>query len=139
MASDILGKPYPGILSMQIHSRHVGEANIVAPKGRIDHANSEAFHAALAPHVDECSSAGNLLVFDMAGVDYISSAGLRCFMLAAKQARTQGGTIVIAAMQPIVREIFEISRFTLLFESFASVREAVATVAPDALADLDPR
>ena len=73
----------------------------------------------------------------MANVEYISSAGLRCFMLAAKQARTQGGTIVIAAMQPIVKEIFEISRFTLLFESFGSVREAVSAIAPNSLSALD--
>lgn len=122
---------------MQIQSRRVGEANIVAPLGRIDHANSEEFRRALGPHVDECSAEGDRLVFDMAGVDYISSAGLRCFMLAAKQARAQGGTIVIAAMQPVVKEIFEISRFTLLFESFGSVREAVATIAPAALPTLE--
>ena len=122
---------------MQIYSQHVGEANIVAPKGRIDQATSEEFRMALAPHVQECSSTGNLLVVDMSGVDYISSAGLRCFVTAAKQARTQGGTIVVAAMQPTVQEIFEISRFTLLFEFFSSVREAVATVAPGALAHLD--
>jgi len=122
---------------MQIRSRHVGEANIVAPHGRVDHANAEAFQNALAPHVEECKTAGNLLILDLSGVEYISSAGLRCFMLAAKQARTQGGTIVIAAMQPVVREIFQISRFTLLFESFDSVREAVATMAPDALPHLE--
>ena len=35
-------------------------------------------------------------------------------MLAAKQAKAQGGPLVVAALQPLVREIFEISRFTLV-------------------------
>jgi anti-sigma B factor antagonist/stage II sporulation protein AA (anti-sigma F factor antagonist) len=47
-------------------------------------------------------------------------------MLASRQARAQGGTIVVAALQPLVREIFEISKFTLLFRCFASVAEALA-------------
>jgi anti-anti-sigma regulatory factor len=60
-------------------------------------------------------------------------------MLAEKQAKSQGGTIVVAAMQPVVKEIFEISRFTLVFATFATVREAVAKVSPSALKTLDPR
>jgi anti-sigma B factor antagonist/stage II sporulation protein AA (anti-sigma F factor antagonist) len=54
-------------------------------------------------------------------------------MLAEKQAKAQGATIVVAAMQPVVKEIFEISRFTLIFETFATVREALARFSPTAL------
>jgi anti-sigma B factor antagonist/stage II sporulation protein AA (anti-sigma F factor antagonist) len=65
-------------------------------------------------------------VLDLGAVDYVSSAGLRVLMLASRQARAQGGTIVIAALQPVVREIFEISKFTLVFPCFATVAEALA-------------
>jgi anti-anti-sigma regulatory factor len=54
-------------------------------------------------------------------------------MLAEKQAKAQGGTIVVAAMQPVVKEIFEISRFTLVFETFPTVGEALAKLSPAAL------
>jgi anti-anti-sigma regulatory factor len=54
-------------------------------------------------------------------------------MLAAKQARKQGGTVVVANLHSVVREIFEISRFNLVFECFSSVREALAAAAPRAL------
>ena len=110
---EIKNKIYDGIL-------------VLSPEGRIDHANSENFRTGLGPFVDRCKSDGERIVLDLAGVDYISSAGLRCFMLAEKQAKAQGGTIVVAAMQPVVKEIFEISRFTLVFETFATVREALA-------------
>jgi hypothetical protein len=39
----------------------------------------------------------------------------------------------------VVREIFEISRFTLVFETFASVRDALARLSPGALAVFDAR
>ena len=87
--------------------------------------------------VERCASGGKKLVLDLAGVDYISSAGLRCFMLAEKQAKSQGGTIVVASMQPVVKEIFEISRFTLVFATFATVRDAVAKLSPAALKALE--
>ena len=49
-------------------------------------------------------------------------------MLAGKQARTQGGRIMIAAMRPLVAEIF--SRFTMLFEIYPGVREALTAASP---------
>ena len=122
---------------MQIRSKPYGDVLVLMPEGRIDHANSETFRSSLAPYIEKCASGGQKLVLDLAGVDYISSAGLRCFMLAEKQAKAQGGTIVVAAMQPVVKEIFEISRFTLVFATFATVREALAKLSPAALKALD--
>lgn len=118
---------------MQIRNKTYGDVLVLSPEGRIDHANSEEFRQALGPFVERCSANGERLVLDLAGVDYISSAGLRCFMIAEKQAKAQGGTIVVAGMQPVVNEIFEISRFTLVFETFASVRDALARISPAAL------
>jgi anti-anti-sigma regulatory factor len=58
-------------------------------------------------------------------------------MLARKQAKAQAGTLVVARLQPVVREIFEISRFTLVFDIFGSVREALARISPSGLAAFD--
>jgi len=118
---------------MDIKNKTYSNVLVLSPVGRIDHANSEDFRNGVAPFIDRCKTDGERIVLDLAGVDYISSAGLRCFMLAEKQARTQGGLVVVAAMQPVVKEIFEISRFTLVFETFATVREAIAKVSPAAL------
>lgn len=77
------------------------------------------------------------LVLDLSGLEYVSSAGLRCLMLAAKEARERKGRLIVAAMQPIVAEIFKISRFNLVFEVFATLREALASVSPQAAEALD--
>jgi anti-sigma B factor antagonist len=122
---------------MEIANKTYGDVLVLSPSGRIDHANSENFRNALTPFVERCKAGGEKLVLDLDGVDYVSSAGLRCFMLAEKQAKAQGGTIVVAGMQPVVKEIFEISRFTLVFATFGTVREAVAKVSPAAVAAFD--
>lgn len=98
---------------------------VVAPAGRIDHASAEAFAAALAPHLERCKAGAAPLVIDMSAVDYISSVGLRVLMVAAKQAEAQAGQIALAALTPMVREVFEISRFDLLFRIFDSVDAAL--------------
>ena len=77
------------------------------------------------------------MILDLSPLEYVSSAGLRCFMLASRQAKAQAGRIFVAALQPMVREIFEISHFNLVFQVFPSVREALAAVSSDAAAAFD--
>jgi anti-sigma B factor antagonist len=122
---------------MNIQERTFGSVLVVSPTGRIDHATSDVFRKQLEALVEKAAKAGNPIVIDLAGVEYISSAGLRCFMLAAKLVKSLDGIIVIAALQPVVKEIFEISRFTLVFELFPTVRDAIAKKAPPALAQFD--
>lgn len=122
---------------MALPSRYLADAVVLAPRGRVDFENCEAFSADLAPHIAHCTRDGGSLILDLSGVDYVSSAGLRCFMLAAKQARMQHGRIAVAALQPVVAEIFQISRFNLVFEIHPTLREALAAVSPAAVAALD--
>ena len=122
---------------MEFTSRPLADIVVAAPVGRIDHASAGEFAAALAPLLEACADGRGSIVLDLGGVEYISSVGLRVLMLAAKQVKPRRGEIVIASLQPVVREIFEISRFTVLFPSFATTREAVAALSPAALAAFD--
>lgn len=122
---------------MEFTSRAVADLVVATPLGRIDHASAEQFKEALAPLLDACVAGRGRIVLDLTGVDYISSVGLRVLMLAAKQVREQHGEMVIAGMQPVVREIFEISRFNFLFGSFSTLREAIAKLSPAARAASD--
>jgi len=119
---------------MDLNERRAGTVVVLAPAGRIDHASAEAFKNALQPYLAQCGAGGSVVVLDFSRVDYISSVGLRVLMLAAKQARAQQGAIGVAALQPVVQEIFEISRFNLVIRCFPAVRDAVAELAPAALA-----
>ena len=111
---------------MQLSVEQKNEAVVVAPLGRIDHASADDFAAALQPHLERSLAAGTLLVLDMSGVDYVSSVGLRALMLAARQAESRAGRIAIVRLTPLVREVFAISRFDLVFDIHESVEEAIA-------------
>ena len=122
---------------MKLESRTYADTVVVAPTGRLDHDNCEGFRAGMQPHLGHAAASGQRIVLDLSAVEYVSSAGLRCFMLAAKQAGSHGGKIVLAALRPVVAEIFQISRFDMLFEIYPSVREALGAVSAPAAAAFD--
>jgi anti-anti-sigma factor len=122
---------------MKLDSRTYADTVVVAPEGRLDHDNCDAFRAGLQPHLAQPVASRQRIVLDLSGLAYVSSAGLRCFMLAAKEARASGGKIVLAALRPVVAEIFQISRFDMVFEIFPSVREALSALSASAVAAFD--
>ena len=122
---------------MPLAHHQYDSALVLAPSGRLDHDNCEAFREELAPFLERSAREHLAIVLDLAGLEYVSSAGLRCFMLAAKQAKAQNSRIVIAAMQPVVSEIFQIARFNLVFDAFPRVRDALAALSPAAAAAFD--
>jgi len=122
---------------MQVSEERYGDALVLTPVGRIDNSTNDGLKAILESRVANCRKGGDRLVLDFSKVDYISSVGLRVLMLAARKVREQDGTIVVAALQPVVREIFEISRFNLVFQCFGTVRDALGKVSTIALAAYD--
>lgn len=66
------------------------------------------------------------IVIDLAGVNYISSAGWGIFISEIKSIRENGGDLKLAAMVPDVYEVFELLEFQTILESYDSVEEAVA-------------
>jgi anti-sigma B factor antagonist len=121
---------------MKLSRRQYADTLVLSVAGRLDHDSCETFGAELQPFLDD-ASVGRLIVLDLAGLEYVSSAGLRLIMLAGKQVSSQGGKIAIAAMRPLVAEIFHISRFSLLFEIHPGVREALVAASPQAAAAFD--
>jgi len=122
---------------MSLACRSFDSARVLTPRGRLDHDNCEAFQAELAPHVEACGREGAALVLDLSGLEYVSSAGLRCLMIAAKQAKSHSSRILVASMQPVVAEILSISRFNLVLEVFPTTRDALASVSPQAAQAFD--
>jgi len=63
------------------------------------------------------------LVFDLSGLDYLSSAGIRCFVRARKAIEPSGGTVAILNPQPGVRKVLDIVKAIPAKGIFASVAE----------------
>jgi anti-sigma B factor antagonist/stage II sporulation protein AA (anti-sigma F factor antagonist) len=124
---------------MTLKQARFADVVVLSITGRVDHATSEELRAALAAPLARCAAGQDHIVLDFAGVDYISSAGLRVLMLAAKQASAQKGFLALAAVQPLVREILEISKFTLVLRTEPSVRDAVSAASAAGIGAFDGR
>lgn len=64
-----------------------------------------------------------VLVFDLAGLDYTASAGLRSFMQAQKEMGQRGGKVLFVHLQPPVQKVFDIVKAVNLASVFRNVQE----------------
>lgn len=103
---------------MDWHCQQFDGVVIIAPGGPIDHQNAGDFDTRLLAAVKSTADAGDRLVIDLAGVDYMSSAGLRVLARAAKEARDLSLDLAVAGLRDTMAEIFSISRFDRLFKVF---------------------
>jgi anti-anti-sigma factor len=67
-----------------------------------------------------------LVIADLTGVGYVSSAGLRVLLKAAKIARSAGTSFTLCGLQQAVFEVFEISGFNKVISIFSTRDEALA-------------
>jgi anti-anti-sigma factor len=109
---------------MIVSEERSGNVVILRPVGRIDNDSSPAFQ----DKVLACVRAGTAALVDFSGVEFISSAGLAVLMTAAKQAKAMNARIAVAALRPVVQEIFTISRFARVVPVFGTPAEGVAAL-----------
>jgi len=97
---------------------------VIRVSGRLDGITSDA----LETEVQRQLQAGHArIVFDLATLQYISSAGLRVLMLAARELRGNG-TLAIAAPMPHVKQILDIAAVPTFATIYDSAAEAVETM-----------
>jgi anti-anti-sigma factor len=53
---------------------------------------------------------------DVSGLDYISSAGLRVLLVAAKAAKAKGGVLTVRGPKPTILEVIKISGFDRILD-----------------------
>ena len=118
---------------MQLIEQRVGDAMVLKTSGRIDHATAESFRKALQPYLDRCKQ-GDALVLDMSDIEYISSVGFQVLLAAQRKAKSNQISLAVAALRPAVKGIFEMANFAKAIRCFDTVRDALAEIAPKALA-----
>jgi anti-anti-sigma factor len=83
-------------------------SQLVRVDQKLDVVASKAFEAELLAKLEHAKS---VLYVDFAGCPYVSSAALRAVLIAGKTARKADKRLVLAGMNPIVREVFKVSGF----------------------------
>lgn len=100
----------------------IGNYTVLNIKGRIDTVHSSV----LEDEVNQLFDSGEKdLIFNCSGMNYISSSGLRVFLVAQKKAKAINGKLFLCDMQPAIQEIFRISGFSNLFRIFDTQEEAL--------------
>lgn len=90
-------------LDIQIHQK--AGTTTVNLTGSLDTATAPELEHRLGSALASC---GKDLVFDLVGLKFISSAGLRVFSIARKQLKERGGQASFINLQPQIAEVFEI-------------------------------
>ena len=65
------------------------------------------------------------VLFNLSALEYLSSAGLRVLLSAAKEMRRRDGKIVLCSLNEFVKEIFEVSGFQSLIPITDSVESGI--------------
>lgn len=99
------------------------EPRIVKPKGRLDAATGPALEAELAAAT---GGGGARLLLDFSELVYISSAGLRVVLLAAKKVKASNGRLALCSLNPQIAEVFKISGFDVIIDIHPSPDSALA-------------
>ena len=66
--------------------------------------------------LDYIQSGQRNFVIDLKGVDYIDSSGLGVLVAIQKRALQNGGKVIIKGLQGTVKELFEMTRLTKVFD-----------------------
>jgi anti-anti-sigma factor len=109
---------------MEASESRAGGTTTLRISGRVDGSVSKL----LEQRVQDIISRDEHVIVDLGAMSYVSSAGLRCFILLAKHARAKQKSLALVALQDEVAEIFEISGLLELFEVYGTVDDAVAAV-----------
>jgi anti-sigma B factor antagonist len=103
----------------------VGECRILRVGGRIDFESALDFEQRINSMIQE---EGDCFIIELSQVELLSSAGLRVLLSTAKRISQRNALLGLAAPSDVVRQVFEISHFNLLFKIFPSVSEAVTAL-----------
>jgi anti-anti-sigma factor len=74
-----------------------------------------------------------IIIVDLAGVDYVSSAGLRVFLGIQKRLKKVGGQVILFRPFKSVLEVFSISGLTDMFRIVSSVEEIGESIRSEAV------
>jgi anti-sigma B factor antagonist len=113
----------------------VGGCRILRVGGRIDFESALDFEQRINSMMEEDA---DCFIIELSEVELLSSAGLRVLLSTAKRISQRHASLGLAAPSEVVRQVFEISHFNLLFKIFPSVAEALAALkGPAAMVQTD--
>jgi anti-anti-sigma factor len=97
---------------MKVSLETLGSTAVLIPAGRLDFAAADGFQKQVELVLTGSATPPRAVVFDCAELEYVSSAGLRVFLMAAKTAQRAGISLSLCSLKPAVREVLDLSGFS---------------------------
>ncbi len=110
---------------MEIEKKKEKNLLVVSVQGRVDALTAPVLEKDL---LETVSGGEKRLLLDLSGLQYISSAGLRTFLVIAKKLKAGQGEILFAGLKGPVEEVFKISGFYSIFKIFDSPETALSRI-----------
>ena len=107
---------------MPISIKTTNDVTVLAFEGKLDTQTSPDAQQQLTQLIEK---GGKRFLVNFEKLDYISSAGLRVLLAAAKQLKGIDGELRICSLNEVVGEVFDISGFTTIFQVFGSETDAL--------------
>jgi stage II sporulation protein AA (anti-sigma F factor antagonist) len=111
---------------MNLQWESLGRVRVVSAGGRLDFGAAAGFQAELEKALMDVGKTSTGMIIDCAGLDYVSSAGLRVFLLVSRGAKRAGVPLALCSLKPAVREVFEVSGFNQIIAVYADRTSALA-------------
>jgi anti-anti-sigma factor len=111
---------------MDIKTIKQGAVTVLNVEGRLDSMSSLDFEKQLSKLIEGGSV---FIALDCSKLDYMSSAGLRAILTAAKKTKQMNGKLAIGNPSRQVNEILDIAGFASILPIFKTIEEAVKAVA----------
>jgi len=113
---------------LKVRTETLALTTLVIPEGRLDFGAAAGFQRRVEEALAGSGTAPAAVIIDCTSLDYVSSAGLRVFLLGARASQRAGIPFALCALQPAVREVFELSGFSRIIAVHADRPTALARV-----------
>ncbi len=110
---------------MNVREEKLGDVIVLEAEGRIDSTTAPVLGETLTATL---GAEPKGLVLDLRLLEYISSAGFRILLTAAKRAEELGSRFVLCGISGKVRQLFDLGGFLDLFTTYTSKEEGVASI-----------
>jgi anti-sigma B factor antagonist len=109
---------------MNIQKRMAGDVTILSLDGRLDLTSASTLKEASK---DVLSKNTKKMVLNLDRVDFINSSGLGALVSILKEVRNSQGTMKLTNLAPYVKEIFDITQLSNIFDIFPDENQALSS------------
>jgi anti-sigma B factor antagonist len=110
---------------MKIIEGKIDDVIIFKLDGRLDSNTSPEFNRKIKEIIKDGT---NYIIIDFEKVEYLSSAGLREILNAAKTLKSNAGKLVLCSMSDYIKEIFEVAGFDNIFPIVPAMDDAMKKI-----------